>query len=349
MVHRGKALSVNLSFRFSGMPLDDIHSSARILMQLKSTQRRLSDNGHLRNESESDSSTSDDRSELYRNDDSYDCISKDQVFIDQPYPSVFPTKFHSSNGYASRTDYLSDAASYERSWEDRERNRQHNEQAEGHNDRCSDGYSHDRVAHRRLSPSKIHDDRIRSARTSSSPERISASRVYRSRYSPISGIENSSLKQSLPKKELNKGFHISTILGLNDDTSNGAGKASGNTQLVCERTSKHEGRHGGAGSPATGSSLCKGSGLSGVHYAETDKKAIRRVSDSAAKMGHFVDFPDGSGRSFVGTRGDRDVITLNAEVSNMDDIKTSFAHLLQGFTATITRSIDRSIDTIFKP
>ena len=330
-------------FRFKGLPLDDIHSSARILMQLKSTQRRLSENGHVPNENESDSSSSDDRSELYRNDDSYDSLCKDQVFIDQPFPSAMATKFHSANGYAvdvtrlgSRKHYPTSQASYERSREDQVVRR--------YDDKYNESYIHERIMHRRLSPNRVHDERLLSARTRSSPERISTSQIFPSRYSPISRIESSPSKQLSPKKEVNKGFHISTILGLKDDTaelpsqrpSTEADRNTDDSDRGYKRIEK--------GSPAA--VKIGQSELIGGNF-DKDKEMVGRLADSGGKMRYIVEVPNGKGGICDGAKNN--TIAFNAEVSNMDDIKTSFAHLLQGFTATIAKSIDRSIDTIFKP
>lgn len=333
------------------MQLDDIHSSARILMQLKSTQRRLSDNGHLPNEIESDSSCSDDRSELYRNDDSYDCVSKDQVFIDRPYPSVFGAKFHSSNGYASGTGYSTNEARFEKRLESHDRERL--EQAEEHDKRRKESFICERIMRPKLSPNAVQDDRRLSVRASFSPEKMpKSSHIYLSRYSPINGIENSISKQSPPKKELNKGFHISTILGLKDDKvaeQRFTAEANGNAQLDRENEIRNRRRYDEKESPADRTSGQKGLASIRDKFG-TEKDTVRRVSGNAAKMRYTVDLSDGDGSSCKGARRNGDIVSHHhVEASNMDDIKTSFAHLLQGFTATITRSIDRSIDTIFKP
>lgn len=313
---------------FKGLPLDDIHSSARILMQLKSTQRRLSENGHIPNENESDSSSSDDRSELYRNDDSYDSLCKDQVFVDQPFPSALAAKFHPSNGYAvdvsrlgTRNHYTTSEASYERSREEQSVKR--------HNDKYNESYIHERIMHRRLSPNRVHDERLVSVGARSSPERISKSQIFQSRYSPNSRIGSTPSKQLSPKKEANKGFHISTILGLKDDTPELPGQQP-NTETDRYTNDSERGQRE----------------LIGGNF-DKSKEMMGRLADNRAKMRYIVEVPSGKGGICDGA--ENNTITLNAEVSNMDDIKTSFAHLLQGFTATIARSIDRSIDTIFKP
>ena len=347
------------------MPLDDIHSSARILMQLKATQRRLSDNGHLPNESESDSNCSDDRGELYRSENSYEYMSKEHVFVDRPYPSVFAAKFDAARGYgfdmngrAFGASCIPNGKSFGTNQKDR--GQRTLVPTNGTDERFNEDFIRERIMQCKLSPNGVKDNRHLSARNLSSrtsPERVSKSQIYLSRYSPINGIETSlSSRQSPPKKELNKGFHISTILGLEDESAQlpvAGQRVSDEGKYVPLSGTKsevyNEKRITANGSPRVGKSV---DSASSTERRLSDDSVNARLSDAVAekeRLRRSADLPLKKGSSGDKEGGKRDLDGLNKEVHNMDDIKTSFAHLLQGFTATIARSIDRSIDTIFKP
>lgn len=328
-------------------------------MQLKSTQRRLSDGSHLPNEVETDSNSSEDRSEIYRNCDTYEYMGKEPVFVDRQYPSVLAAKFHPVNGYAfdvSRHSdggaYRANEASYARLAEDK--HQQMFGQYGQNGKRCNEDFIRERIAKCKLSPNEFRDARIRSSRIRSSPERGSRSQIYLSRYSPINGIRTSPSRQSPPKKEVNRGFHISTILGLKDDAAEMevAGQQKEQNTRNGDRDfrlahGKEVGRDVETGRSEKEAYVKNRSVITTNGAAKgADSERLTEAREKIEKERDAINEDSLEGGS---DEGETEADQLNEAVSNMDDIKTSFAHLLQGFTATITRSIDQSIDTIFKP
>lgn len=138
----------------------------------------------------------------------------------------------------------------------------------------------------------------RTSPCSVSPTRLSPHSTSPSRLSP-------------PKKDPNRGFHISTILGLDDNKQPSA--------VVAGQRESHE----------TEDKAKRGAIQNGVHKDLKNMKLSEETQDTVQ-------------------RKDVNMLHITNDASNIDDIKTSFAHILQGLTATITQSIDKTIDTIFK-
>ena len=132
----------------------------------------------------------------------------------------------------------------------------------------------------------------------------------------ISPLRVSPSMLSPPKKESSRGFHISTILGLDDEKE---------TVVAGQQESKKsEAQHLKEARTSFNGQFKHN------NYFKHDKEFYASTTqDIACKR---------NGASSH----------LSTNTSNMDDIKTSFAHILQGLTATVTNSIDKRIDTFFK-
>ena len=139
------------------------------------------------------------------------------------------------------------------------------------------------------------------------PEKMEVPNISVSRISPINRLDTSPSRHPPSKKDASRGFHISTILGLDDEKQKAKPEVAGQLEVDLANTE---------------SSKIKEIILrNGAHNIALQKELKRKDMKKV----------------------------LNGEASDMNDIKTSFAHLLQGLTATFTQSIDKTIDTFFKP
>ena len=139
------------------------------------------------------------------------------------------------------------------------------------------------------------------------PEKMELPSVSVSRISPINRLDTSPSKHSPSKKDASRGFHISTILGLDEEKQKAKPEVAGKLEVDLPNTESNKMKE-----------IILRNGMHNIALQkELKREDIKKV--------------------------------LNGEASNMNDIQTSFAHLLQGLTATFTQSIDKTIDTFFKP
>eukprot|EP00794_Sanderia_malayensis_P012762 gene12762-14072_t len=309
---------------YSSVQLDDIHSSARILMQLQETQKRLDGKRRALQDCESDCS-SEDRGDLpddsaanravCSNDVSPRMVSHHRQQIVTDYPKE---KIEHKNGYHVN-GYLRNARDgYARSVGP-------GNDADGllvmnrssHQGNVYSVQTYDNMPNGcRIRQNKQRSESVSARSTVSSGavetvsrDNVSTSHLLSKTPSPINSIRSSVSPSRLsppslsPKKDSNRGFYISTILGLDDkpDEIVPTGRRNPNETEDTSSLSK-------------ASAECTKAATSFVPAQRCDVKLPRITNDA----------------------------------SNLDDIKTSFAHILQGLTATITQSIDKTIDTIFK-
>ena len=279
-------------------------------MQLKETQKKLVDKFYSTNDSESDSSC-DDRSERGGHIQwEHDVSTEDQrgiprFLIDRKqYPENNGRTYYGSNGFLHGTsrrfsDSLS-ASAHELAL----RKRSEGIRGVDGENLFRRSSARDEIAEEILQ-SKFLPSRFTNLRSfSSEPFQATDSSskdsksFITSRIASMNGVSSknasSPSRLSPPKRDLNKGFHISTILGLKDE----AGKDRVAGQLMRDSLNKN-----------------------------VQEEATQTELQGEAEQ----------------SEGEK--VVISKHVANIDDVKSSFAQVLQVFTATITRTID----TILKP
>ena len=266
----------------SHSPYDDIHSGAQILMQLQANKRRIEvcrRGNDVRTSRSCDSDTSfdgkrDTELSLMNQD-----FQRDSILPPGSLPTMTSLRSERSERYIEPKRRLS---------------------RDGHIDaRLSPSNG---ISGPRLIPSSGHDGTKFIPRNRQTETRFIPP-YKQSEHNSVSPTLSRSSSTSPSNKEAgeNKGFHISTILGLNDgrqhlEESRQEPRSEDEDGHRCENC-KHNG--------------CK------TNTSATDKKSSASGADNSS--------------------------------SNIDDIKTSFAQILQGLTTTIRQNLDKTIDTVFKP
>ncbi len=393
------------SFRYNSVQLDDIHSSARILMQLQATQQRLDGRGRRVKDNESEGS-SDEKSEISIS----PAEMRSHAFPSSEARDVRSGK-ESISWYCKATDGPADSKIHNNGYSLEERKRLGLDERELY---CLDERERiiraieanrrstlmmDHVRNRDTNTSRMpafqyaEDGRVGLKRVKGispgsplldgSTRRVSPTHNLGSptyspesasppRLSPISGIPSG---VSTPKKDPNRGFHISTILGLEEKTREvasewGSGKAqskrngytkNGNTQNGSTQNGNTQNGNTQNGSTQNGSTH-NGSTHNGIThngYLQNGQMLNGYMQNGNTQNGRnqaenhvHEDLRNlklvGSSSRLTSNCKDRHASDVTNDASNLEDIKTSFAHILQGYTTTITQKIDRSIDSIFK-